>query len=136
MSYKMLTPGQKAVNRDRTIQHFAWLTGTYQQFCHVSAHTKENGRYTWLFPKERDEFMAFVIPEIEKFCGKYWEEYMNPDAIPHPLRVAIEWHNGRRGIKDSFVKFYPHLLKMLPMIHERMVKLGISVNVPADEWTI
>ena len=45
MSYKLLTPGQKAVNRDRTIQHFAWLTGTYQQFCHVSAHTKENGRY-------------------------------------------------------------------------------------------
>jgi hypothetical protein len=96
---------------------------------------KVNGKYTWQFPKERDEFMVFIIPEIEKFCRKHWEESRNPDAIPHPLRVAVEWHNGRK-VKESFVKYYPHLLKMLPMVHERMEKLGISVNVPADEWKI
>lgn len=137
MTYRLLTDAEKAINRNRAIQHFCMLMGDkmYMQFAHVSLHVKTNGKYTWQFPKERDEFMVFIIPEIEKFCGKHWEESMNPDAIPHPLRVAVEWHNGRK-VKESFVKYYPHLLKMLPMVHERMVKLGISVNVPADEWTI
>lgn len=135
MSYKLLTPGQKAVNRDRTIQHFAWLTGTYQQFCHVSVHTKENGRYTWQYPQERDSYMAFVIPEISKFCGRYWEESTNPDNLPHPMRIAMYWHNGVL-VRETMQRCFPHLLKMLPMIHDRMEKLKIAVNVPPSEWTI
>jgi hypothetical protein len=137
MTYRLMTPAEKGINRNRSIQHFCWLLGDkmYMQWAHASLHIKVNGKYTWQFPKERDEFMVFIIPEIDKFCGKHWEESRNPDAIHHPLRVAVEWHNGRK-VKESFVKYYPHLLKMLPMIHERMVKLGISVNVPADEWTI
>lgn len=135
MRYKLLTPGQKAVNRDRTFQHFAWLTGTYQQFCRVSAHTKENGRYKWQYPQERDSFMAFVIPEISKFCGRYWDESTNPDKLPHPIRVAMYWHEGIK-CKDAMKECFPHLLKMLPMIHDRMEKLKIAVNVPPSEWTI
>lgn len=137
MTYRLLTPAEKAINRNRTIQNYCWLLGDaiYMRFAHVSLHEKVNGRYTWQFPKERDEFMAFITPEVTKFCEKYFDEGKNPDAIPHPLRVAIEWHNGRK-VKESFEKYFPHLLKMLPMIHERMVKLGISVNVPPSEWTI
>ena len=137
MTYRLLTDAEKAINRNRTIQNLCWMLGDkkYMQFAHVSLHVKNNGRYTWQYPQERDAFMALIIPEVESFCGKWYEEGVNPDAIPHPLRVAVEWHNGRK-VKESFVKYYPHLLKMLPMIHERMVKLGISVNVPADEWTI
>lgn len=140
MSYKMLTPGQKAVNRDRTIQHFAWLTGTYQQFCHVSAHTKENGRYKWQYPQERDSYMAFVIPEISKFCGRHWEECTNPDNLPHPMRVAMYWHEGIM-CKDALIEYAtrsnkPYLVNILPMVHDNMEKLKIAVNVPPSEWTI
>ena len=140
MSYKLLTPGQKAVNRDRTIMHYAWLTGIYHQYCHVSVHTKQNGRYTWQYPEEREQFLSFIVPEVEKFCGKYFTDATNPDNIPHPIRVAMYWHNGIL-CKDAFIEYAinsnkEYLIPMLPMIHERMVKLKIAVNVPPSEWTI
>ena len=133
MSYRMLTQGEKAVNRDRTIQHFAWLTGTYQQFCHVSCHTKVNGRYTWQYPQERDSYMAFMIPEISKFCGRYWNESTNPDNLPHPIRIAMYWHEGVL-VRETMQRCFPHLLKMLPMVRARMERLKIEVNVPPTEW--
>lgn len=133
MSYRLLTESEKGINRNRTIQHFAWLTGTYQQFCHVSLHDKVDGKYTWQYPQERDQFLAFIMPEVEKFCGKWFSEATNPDVLPHPVRIAMEWHNGRR-VRDAVLYINPQYEKLLRMVHDRCERMGITLNVPSTEW--
>lgn len=133
MSYRLLTQQEKAFNRERTIQHFAYLTGIYTQYCHAMLHVKNGGRYTLLNPQEHDSFMSLIVPEVSKFCGKWFDEAMNPDTLPHPVRIAMEWHNGRR-CRDAVLKSYPQYAKLLPMVHERCVKLNIGLNVPETEF--
>ena len=137
MTYRLMTPAEKGINRNRAIQHLCWLLGDkmYMQWAHVSLHIKVNGKYTWQFPQERDQFLAFIVPEMEKFCGKWFEECMNPDAIPHPVRIAMEWHNGRM-VRDVVLKHYPQYAKLLPMVHDRCERMGITLNVPSTEWEV
>lgn len=137
MSYRLLTPNEKAINRDRAMQHLCWLLGPsmYSQFCHVHVHDKVDGRYVLKYPQERDQFYAFLDTEIKKFAGPYWDNSTNPDSLPHPLRIAMEWHNGRK-VKDVIMKVWPDKSRILPMVKERCDKLGITLNVPESEWTI
>lgn len=137
MSYRLLTPNEKAINRYRAMQHLCWLLGPsmYMQFCHVHVHDKVDGRYTWKFPQERDQFFSTFTPVMEHFAQRYYTEGKNPDNLDHPVRIALEWHNGRR-IKDAFLKAWPEKAKMLPMVKARCDKLGITLNVPESEWTI
>lgn len=135
MSHLLLTDAEKGINRNRTIQHFAWITGTYQQFCHVSVHVKVNGKYTWQYPQEREQFLSFIVPEVEKFCGKWYTEGTNPDAIPHPVRIAMEWHNGRL-VRDAVLSINPQYGKLLRMVHDRCERMGIELNVPSTEWEV
>ena len=137
MTYRLLTDAEKAVNRGRTVQHLCWLLGDkmYMQFAHVSMHAKVNGKYSWQYPQERDQFLAFIVPEVEKFCGKWFSEATNPDALPHPVRIAMEWNNGRR-VRDVVLANYPQYEKLLPMVHERCERMGITLNVPSTEWEV
>ena len=135
MSYRLPTAQEKAINRQRTIQHFALLTGSYHQLCHAMLHVKEGGRYSLLNPQEYGSFMAYIVPEVEKFCGKWFDECSNPDSIPHPVRIATEWHNGRT-VRDSVLQAFPQYARLLPMVHDRCVALGIELAVPETEWSI
>ena len=111
MTYRLMTPAEKGINRNRAIQHFCWLLGDkmYMQWAHVSMHIKVN--------------------------GKWFDECMNPDAIPHPVRIAMEWHNGRR-VRDVVLAHYPQYAKLLPMVHDRCERMGITLNVPSTEWEV
>lgn len=121
------------INRNRTIKHFAHLTGTYNTLCEVSTTFKENGKYRLTKPQEHTFYMASVVPEVEKFCGKWFTESVNPDALPHPIRIAMEWHNGVK-VRDVIMQNFPNLARMLPMVHDRCERLGIKLNVPSTEW--
>jgi len=135
MTYRLLTDAEKAVNRDRTVNHLCWLLGgkMYMQYEHVSLHAKVDGKYTWQYPQERDQFLAFIMPEVEKFCGKWFSEATNPDVLPHPVRIAMEWHNGRR-VRDAVLYINPQYEKLLRMVHDRCERMGITLNVPSTEW--
>lgn len=137
MSYRELTETEKQVNRNRALQNFCHMLGPdmYLQFCHVSIQNKTNGKYAWMFPKERDQFMAFLVPEIAKFCGKYWDMGSNPDALPHPICIAMNWVDGR-VVKDSILKVWPDKAKIVPMVRARCERLGIKLNVNEKEFEV
>ena len=121
------------INRNRTIKHFAYLTGTYSTLCEVSTTFKENGKYKLTKPREHTLYMASVVPEVEMFCGKWFTEAANPDALPHPIRIAMEWHNGRT-VREPVIKAFPQYARLLPMVHDRCERLGIKLNIPSTEW--
>lgn len=131
-SYKEII---EEINRNRTIQNMCVLLGgdMYLKFCHVSCHVKENGKYRWQYPNERDQFLAYIIPEVEIFCGKWFDEGMNPDALPHPICIAMQWHHGR-SVRDTVLKVWPEYARMLPMVHDRCEHLGIELKSSESEW--
>lgn len=136
MSYRLLSNAEKRMNRHRAMQHFSWLMGVYHDFCHVFVHEKtSSGKYVYKYPQEQDKFMANFTPMIEFLCGKYYTEGVNPDVLPHPVRMAMEWHNGRK-IKDTIMQIWPEKARLIPMVKERCDKLGIKLTAPESEYVI
>ena len=113
----------KTINRNRTIKHFAHLTGTYNTLCEVSTTFKENGKYRLTKPQEHTFYMASVVPEVEKFCGEWYTEGRNPDWFPHPIFIATHLIHGRNdAIKECIEKYTPNakalVVKTYQLMHE------------------
>lgn len=92
----------EAINRKRTISLYCWLTGKYSEFCDkCKAYRNECGKVVPYSERDSSEFLAYITPAVERFCGDWFINGENPDAIPHPIAIAIALRNGYSAVRES-----------------------------------
>lgn len=96
MTYRLPTETERRINRDRCVTLYAHLRGCYLQLCNAYRTVKDDhGKYSYASKLDKVAWDRTYIPEIESLCGKWYTEGANPDALPHPVQVAIQLKNGR-----------------------------------------
>jgi hypothetical protein len=95
----------EAINRKRTISLYCMLTGRYAEFCDkCKVYRNECGRVVPYSERDNAEILAFITPDVERFCGDWFSDGKNPDAPPHPIAIAIDIRHGRSSIRDTLAK--------------------------------
>lgn len=110
----------RAINRRRTIALYCTLVDKYSKFCDVSRTYKNEGKRTLADEKDYDNFMSYIEPAVEMFCGDFYRFGYNPDALPHPLRIAICVKYGMTNVVKDALKIIGkerYLPKVISMMH-------------------
>ena len=103
-----------AINRNRTIKRYCELTGHGMKYAEVSVRIKDGGKWRYVNQRAHDEFIAYITPAVNRFCGIEFSEGANPDWLPHPIATATHIINGMGSIvKKCFAE-----LQMMPKLSE------------------
>ena len=95
----------ETINRNRTISLYCMLTGRYHEYCSKCARYKAwDGLSAYVSERDAHEFLAYVTPAVERFCGDSFAKGLNPDTPPHPIAIAIAIRHGRSAIRDTLAK--------------------------------
>ena len=125
MSYRLPTETERRINRDRCMILYAHLRGCYQKFCEAYRRLKgASGKYSYASKLDKVAWDRTYIPEIESLCGKWYTEGANPDALPHPVQVAIQLKNGR-DIRQAMAMFGKE--DFIDKVRARCAALGIRI---------
>lgn len=125
-------PVIRRINRTRTIARYCELTGLGKKYREVSMTHKEvggslNGAYEYNDVEGRREFISYIAPAVERFCGEWYTEGRNPDWFPHPIFIATHLIHGRNdAIKECIEKSTPNakalakalVIKTYQLMHE------------------
>lgn len=111
----------RSINRRRTVALYCMLVDKYGKFCDVSRTYKSEGKRALADEKAYDSFMNYVEPAVERFCGDFYRFGANPDALPHPLRIAICVKQGMTNVVEDALKQIGkvhYLPKVISMMHD------------------
>lgn len=86
---------QRRINRSACIRRYCELTGNDAKFREVSVMLRENGKWRYVNERAHDEFIAYISPAVERFCGRFFTDGENPQWLPHPIAIATHIVNGR-----------------------------------------
>lgn len=92
----------ETLNRNRTISLYCMLTGRYAEYCSkCKVYRNECGRVVPYSGRDNAEFLAYITPAVERFCGNWFSEGKNPDLLPHPIAIAVAVRNGYSAVRGS-----------------------------------
>lgn len=92
----------ETTNRNRAISLYCYLTGRYADYCAKCAMRMDEHRHArYISERDADEFLGYITPAVERFCGDAFEKGLNPDALPHPLAIAMAIHHRRGALRES-----------------------------------
>lgn len=86
----------KKINRVRCLTLFAQLRGCYNKFCSAYAVVKTGpGQCEYASPVAKEAWDRANMADVERLCGQWYTEGVNPDSLPHPVQVALQLKYGR-----------------------------------------
>lgn len=95
----------ETINRNRTVALYCMLTGRYHEYCSKCAMRMDEHRHArYISERDADEFLGYITPAVERFCGDSFAKGLNPDTPPHPIAIAIAIRHGRSAIRDTLAK--------------------------------
>lgn len=124
-SYRLPTDNERRINRERCVTLYAHLRGCYHQLCSAYRTVKdERGKYSYASKTDKDAWDRTYIHEVEQLCGKWYTEGANPDALPHPVQVAIQLKNGRDIVRSMAAL---GKLDFIDKVRARCAAIGIQL---------
>lgn len=94
-----------ALNRNRAISLYCFLTGRYAEYCQkCKCYRNECGKVVPYSEHDCNEFIAYITPSVERFCGEWFRGGSDPDVLPHPIAIAIALRNGYSAVRESLAR--------------------------------
>lgn len=86
----------KKINRSRCVTIWSILRGNYNEL--ISAYSRyknKNGNLVYSDEMAKDSYDRIELHALERFCGGWYTNGINPDILPHPLHILICTKYGR-----------------------------------------
>ena len=95
----------RILNRQRTISQYCNLTNRYAEYVDKCARIKDEIGFHYKSETDANEFLSYIIPAVERFCGQQYREGKDPDVLPHRIAIAIAIKFRRSNIRKSLEIF-------------------------------
>lgn len=119
------TETERKANRARCVTLYAHLRGCYGKLCEAYRTAKtQDGRYVYASDTAKDAWDRSYLQEVEQLCGRWYTDGINPDALPHPVQVALQLRNGR-DISRSMAALGK--IDFIEKVRARCARIGIKI---------